>query len=253
MIPIWASLVAVLLIPIALTLFAFGVAPAGRRRSYRLLFWITIAMCFAGLNGEVLLTVFMNEQTSGPLQAIAIGFVGMAVPDQLAKMAAPLVWLAFLKSRQPRDAIVGAVVTAMAYEAVENALFFYQTGSDAEAWLQNVLVRSLFTAPSSAVNGFIVGIFTALSLANGNRKYLMWVSSAFAVVLMTDGLWNTAFLLVSPYWNTPGLWGWIAEAGLPMVAASVALQASFILAGQRRLRRLGVSLRWPPSFEPTLA
>ena len=199
----WVNIPAAFAMPVFFAVLSLTTAPMGRQRSYLLLIAFALATCFLGIVSEVLLTPLFRDLSGSTFEAVSAGFAGMAIPEQGAKVGGFWLWLVFVRDRQQRDAIVGAVSTAMLFEAMQNSIIFHDALSDAETWGQTVALRSLIIVSLSALSAFVIGIWTALSLRQAFGKWAAYAGGAFFLVVATDGIWKLLFSWSSEF-RKPG-------------------------------------------------
>lgn len=244
----WVNIPAAFAMPVFFAVLSLTTAPMGRQRSYLLLIAFALATCFLGIVSEVLLTPLFRDLSGSTFEAVSAGFAGMAIPEQGAKVGGFWLWLVFVRDRQQRDAIVGAVSTAMLFEAMQNSIIFHDALSDAETWGQTVALRSLIIVSLSALSAFVIGIWTSLSLRQAFGKWAAYAGGAFFLVVATDGIWNTATLTLARNWDS-GDFGLIVVApGVALMLISLALKGAALIVGINRLRSIGTPLLWPPSI-----
>ena len=119
---------------------------------------------------------------------------------------------------------------------------FWNAASGPDDWLYYIAARSFIFVPTQAVGAFVVGVWTALAVAERGMWAVARAAGAFAVAYIAAGLWDTGITIGR---SQSDLSLFRTPLALVPLAASVAVNAAAIAVGVRRLRRVGIYLRRP--------
>jgi hypothetical protein len=120
-----------------------------------------------------------------------------------------------------------------------------QHTSDAQAWAHAAVIRTFIDTPSAAANAAVIGLWTALTIADRGRLAGRRIGGAFAVAVLVHGVWDTAALFIVAHKDTLSDWLSISKVFAPVLLGTVAAQSMSIMIALRHLKRHGVLLqRW---------
>ena len=232
----------IVILSLGVLMFVSAVAPAGRQLNFGALAGIGVVTFFLALLIEYFLMrgrIALIDQPNA--RAVARGFIEAAIPEETLKLAAFLLWLSFQKFCQPRHALIGAVATSLAFHAVE--ILSHILPSDTVQPLS--LVGSLLSMCFVSANGFIIGIWTAVTMSDGKRKPIVIIVAAWSVAVLAHGLWDTGIFIGQEQRGASGVLVRFHEM-IFLLLASIAVQAAAIRRGVYELNRTSAPLRWPP-------
>jgi RsiW-degrading membrane proteinase PrsW (M82 family) len=242
------SVILILALSVAAISFADAIAPRGRQHNYGPLAGLGVGAFFVAYLIESLLARGGLAQISDPTaHAFADAFIGAALPEETLKLAAFLIWLFFQQTRQPRNALVGAVAMSVAFHAVESVLKLGQMEPYPAIWLLLSLV-SVFKTIFLGASGFAIGIWTAIAVGSGGRRSVICIGGAYVAAVLVHGLWDAGAMLGKARLETPGSSREFTELILPLMLGSIAVQCAAISLGIWKLNRSDTPLRWPPRF-----
>jgi hypothetical protein len=230
MVPIWATGFAAFAVPILLIFFTFAIAPPPEDRKYRHLVLLGI-LAF----GAVLLNDMALQRVHSSLGAVKTGLLYASLDNAVIAGGLAL-WLAGIRRPSPGDAIFAAVVIAATISAFGNFWIIKSWSGDFASWAAVVGRRSLFTITGHPVDGFLIGLWTALSIARWGDCRRLEALAGFAIAIFVDGLWGVLAASVD---------GW-PESMLMLVMLGI--KAAAVVPGVRYLHQAGFRLRWPPSL-----
>ena len=214
-------------------------------RYYRQPLWMVIAVFFWGAFGAVMLGIFGSEVLEMPLTRVfgyettnAIGAVFVApLVEEIAKGVILLLLALRMDFSSVADGIVFGAAAGLGFGMTENFLYFNQVydQSGFQAWLQNIYVRTLYSAVMHAISTSIFGM--SLGFVKFRKIGHPWI-----VVLL--GLFSAMGL--HAFWNTcmvigGGLRsGWIIETGfsvLPLLVLVMFVIYEMSLYAERKVIR----------------
>ncbi len=229
---------------LAAVLLAYAIAPTGRPAQYGALVWLGALAFSCALAVEYLIRSALFSLGNPITHALAQAWIEAALPEEALKLAALLLWFTYRRFPQPRDAVIGAVAIGASFHAVEIILALMAVPSNPDAQTLATL-RSLLATATIAANGFIVGVWTAVAIAD-RRKRFVCVGGALAAAVVAHALWDTGALLSRSDEFAAGT----RDLAVPIVTIlmSIAVQGTAIIIGVRQLNRAGSPLNWPPRF-----
>ncbi len=125
-------------------------------------------------------------------RALAIAFLGAAIPEELAKFAV-LYFCCMRHSHfdEPMDGLVYGMTASLGFAALEN--IFYLLGAG-DGWAELALLRGLLSVPSHGLDGIIMGFFAGLARFEPDRAARWWFMALAAPIAM-HGLYDAPLFL----------------------------------------------------------
>ena len=132
------------------------------------------------------------------LHAIAVGFIGAAIPEEFAKLYILKHWIWDNREFDEHyDGIVYAVFVSLGFACIENLMYVFGGLNSGVDTAQNIAYgRAIFSIPCHALCGVMMGYFFSLAKFErvNNKKYLsyaLWVPVLFhgsydAVLFLRD-------------------------------------------------------------------
>jgi hypothetical protein len=234
------------LMPLVLASMTYVLAGGGRElRPNGLIILLGIVAAIGAVMIEEVIRIPIAQIANPTVRIVSQGFIWGALPEELLKFFAFLLWLVIGPDRRPRNALFGAVAIAMTHAAAANANAFQHAGPELGQWLETLAIRSFIATPTDAADAFIVGIWTAIAVSEGGWKSALYTLGALGVAVLAHGLWNTGFLVLLTRTDIAPHFASALGECLLMATMSVAVQSVAIAIGIRNLNRCGVYLRWP--------
>lgn len=159
------------------------------------------------------LSIFLSLSISTPLQsigivpedvyslgdAIAVAFLGAAVPEELAKLF--VLWIFLRNNRhfdERMDGIVYAVCVSLGFAGLENILYIM---GDAD-WMGVALSRAIFAVPGHFCYGVVMGYFYSLArFSSANRQFNL--ALALIAPILLHGVYDAILFIIGttiPEW-----------------------------------------------------
>lgn len=159
-------------------------------RHLRELVWIGFGLGFAaaipiaGVAG--LYTPFIETIETVRLHALAVAFLGAAVPEEVGKFLVVFYFmLRHEDMRQPLDALVLSVMVSLGFATIENLYYVF----GAENWTETAMLRAVTAVPMHATVGVIMGYFAA-RYATPQTPGRHWLIAMLAVPTVLHGLYD---------------------------------------------------------------
>lgn len=133
-------------------------------------------------------------------RALAIAFLGAAIPEELAKFAV-LYFYCMRHSHfdEPMDGLVYGMTASLGFAALENVLYLMNAG---DGWAELALLRGFLSVPSHGLDGVIMGFFAGLARFEPQRAARWWIM-ALAAPIALHGLYD-APLFLADIWQPLG-------------------------------------------------
>jgi RsiW-degrading membrane proteinase PrsW (M82 family) len=214
-------------IPLALGLAGFG------RPSRELSATAFVAGALAGLIGSVTYFIILAAKAAlvGWPQVLAEGFLGAAIPEELAKY---IVLVGIVCAHEDcdigLDVILGAGWIGLGFAALENVLYVLQ----AKNVYNTGLVRAVMAVPFHVSLGLLMGCCLVMARQNGRRK-LFWSVAALALPMLLHGVFDSALFSRA-----------LSNGVLSVPAASVFVGTLVLTAGLIATWSVGVIARYAP-------
>jgi RsiW-degrading membrane proteinase PrsW (M82 family) len=140
--------------------------------------------------------------------------IGAALPEELLMAACLYGWLWYgrrhRRRHQTKEIIFAGMAIALAFAAIENALFLQNIATA----LRVLVLRSLISTPEHAANGFGVGIFAALAVRAATRRAATgWGVAGVVLALVSHAVYDAVVMIDST----------ALRAGLVLPAGGLAL------------------------------
>jgi RsiW-degrading membrane proteinase PrsW (M82 family) len=120
--------------------------------------------------------------------------LGAALPEELLMAACLFGWLRWSRRRrhQAKEIILAGMAIALAFAAIENALFLQNIATA----LRVLVLRSLISTPEHAANGFGLGIFAALAFrATSRRAAIGWGVAGVVLALVSHSVYDAVVMI----------------------------------------------------------
>ena len=214
-------------IPLALGLAGFG------RPGRELAATAFVAGALAGLIGSVTYFVILAVKAMlvGWPQVLAEGFVGAAIPEELAKY---IVLLGIVCAHEDcdigLDVILGAGWIGLGFAALENVLYVLQAKN---VYITGV-VRAVMAVPFHVSLGLLMGSCLVMARQNGRWK-LLWSVAALALPILLHGIFDSALFSRA-----------LSNGAMSAPAASVFVATLVLTAGLIATWSVGVIAKYAP-------
>ncbi len=187
-----------------------------------------VAGALAGLIGTVTYFVILGLKLvlQGWPQALAEGFVGAAIPEELAKYTVLLgIVCAHEDCDIGLDIILGAAWIGLGFAALENVLYVVQ----AKDVYSTGMVRAVMAVPFHVSLGLVMGACLVMARQQGRWRSL-WSVAALALPILLHGVFDTA--LFSRALSSEGE---MSAAAASVFAGNLALTAGLMRSGRSAL------------------
>ena len=214
-------------IPLALGLAGFG------RPGRELMATAFVAGALAGLIGTVTYFVILGLKMvlQGWPQVLAEGFVGAAIPEELAKYTVLLgIVCAHEDCDIGLDIILGSAWIGLGFAALENVLYVVQ----AKDVYSTGMVRAVMAVPFHVSLGLVMGSCLVMARQQG-RWRLWWSVAALALPILLHGVFDSALFSRA-----------LASEGMSAPAAGVFAGTLVLMAGLIAIWSVEVIARFAP-------
>jgi hypothetical protein len=218
-------------LPSVIVYLTLRFVPRGPHRAYPALVGISLLGTVTAIALEYAVTTALPSDAQ-QVSPVTYSLLAAAVPEQVSKVGALLLWLSFQTKRSVRDALVGAVIAAMVFDACEGFLLFAAAShGDLPTWLQTVAAHSALSTLPSAINAAVVGICVAASLGKTWARGATTVIGSLFVVVTANTLWSLAMILFTNHWSNSDRWFWVLAGSVPLILTTLAIQLAAIAFG----------------------
>ena len=235
-------------------------------RYYRQPLWMVVAVFFWGAFGAVMLGIFGSQVLEMPLTRVfgyeatnAIGAIFVApLVEEIAKGIILLLLALRMDFSSVADGIVFGAAAGLGFGMTENFLYFNQVydQSGFQAWLQNIYVRTLYSAVMHAISTSIFGMSLGfIKFRKIGHPWIVVLMGLFAAMGL-HAFWNTCMVVGGGLRS-----GWIVQTGfsvLPLLVFAIFVIYEISLYGERRVIREELQEESqmgtiPPSHVPILS
>jgi len=204
-----------------------------RCRAYRAPFAAGLVVAALLVLAETRLDIAPESIGDTPEHALALAFFVGALPEEGLKLVGFLAWLWGAGGAAPRLRLLGAVAVAMGFDTIETWLQLWQWSDRTGLWLAMLVQRALLAAPMTALGGFVVGVWAAVTDEARGSAFARNLNLGFVAALVAHGIWDSSVFIAVGRLRAQDAAG-AASLMVPGLLSAAAIGALAIIAGLRR-------------------